>query len=81
MLAVPESSGNIRFQQLVQMHDHITHFGIVNRALGAAAPGVFGFGIAAEYADQVHFLKVHKIKRLRIADAPAHYEVEFLHGH
>ena len=43
----------VRLEQPVEVDDDIFHLGIVDRALGLAAPGVLGLGIAVEEADQV----------------------------
>ena len=43
----------LRLQQPVQMDDDIFHLGIVDGALGGAAPGIFGRGVAVVNADQV----------------------------
>ena len=43
----------VRLEQPVEVDDDIFHLGIVDRALGLAAPGVLGRGIAVVEADQV----------------------------
>lgn len=67
-------------QQLVQVDDNILHLGIVNTALGRAAPCFDRRGIIRKHADVVEGVQVHKIEALRITHAAADYEVEKL-GH
>jgi hypothetical protein len=70
-----------RFEQAVQVHHHIAHFGIVNRTLRLVAPGLFGLGIGCIDANQIKAGEVRELKRLRIADAAAHHKVKFLVAH
>ena len=42
----------VRLEQPVQMDDDIFHLGVVDGALGGAAPGFFGAGVAVEQADE-----------------------------
>lgn len=67
-------------QQAVEVDHHIAHFGIVHRALRAAAPGIFGARIVRVDADKVDCAEIGKFKVLRVLDPPAHDEVQFLHG-
>jgi len=59
--------------------DDIFHRRIVYRALGAAAPGLFGFGIAVIDPNKIKLAQVGELKGLRVRDMPAHNKVKFLH--
>jgi hypothetical protein len=61
------------------MDDDVFDFGIVKGAPGVGTPGFFGAGIVRENPDQIHGLKISEIKRLGVADAASHDEVQFVH--
>ena len=69
----------IGIEQLVQMHDHIFHFGIVYRALGIGPPSLYGAGIIGKNTDQIDRFQIGKFERLRVGHATAHYKMKFLH--
>ena len=69
---------HVRLKQTVQMHHHVFHFGIVDRASRGAAPGFFGAGIIGEYADEIDRVEVFEVDRLRIDDPAAENKVQFL---
>ena len=50
----------VRLEQPVQVDDDIFHLGIVDRALGLAAPRVFGGGVAVVNADEVDRVRGRK---------------------
>jgi formate hydrogenlyase transcriptional activator len=64
--------------QPVQVDDDIFHLGIVDRALGAAAPGVEGAGVIRIETDQIDGRKV-KVEALRILDPTAEDQMQFAH--
>src|SRR5690606_18774154 len=70
-----------RFQQPVQVNDHVLHLGIVHRALRPGAPGLFGLAVARKDADDVDGLEVLELERLRIGHPAAHYEMQELFRH
>ena len=51
-------SAFVRLEQPVEVDDHIFHLGIVDGALGLAAPGVLGRGIAVVDADEVDRVEI-----------------------
>ncbi len=51
-------SFNLRFKQLVQMHDHIFHFRIIHRALGPAPPSFFGLIVIWIEAYEVNIFEI-----------------------
>src|SRR6185503_4865314 len=67
-------------EQPVEMDDHISHLGIVDRPLGLAAPGVLGRGIAVEDPDQVDAAQIGEVEGARILYPPAEYQVKLAHG-
>ena len=60
-------------------HD-IFHFGVVDGALGLAAPRILGVGVIIEQADQVDRTLIDEVETLRILDATAEHEVKLAHA-
>ena len=87
-LALPEGLGGrggisavaVRLEQPVQVDDDIFHLGIVNRALGAAAPGVLRLGVAVEEADEVDGVEIDEIEAARVFYAAAEHQMKLAHG-
>ena len=63
----------------MQVNDDIFHLGIVDGALGLAAPGVLGRRVAVVDANQIDAVEV-EIEAARVLHAPAEYEVKLAHG-
>jgi hypothetical protein len=59
--------------------DDIFHLGIVDRALGPAAPGFFGLGVTIEEAYEVDAFEVREFETLRILNPPAEDQVKLAH--
>ena len=64
----------------MQVDDDIFHFGIVDGALGRAAPGVLGLRIAVEQPDEVDAVQIDEVEALRVLDPAAEYQVKLAHG-
>lgn len=64
----------------MDVDDHISHLGIVNRALRLCAPGINRCIIGTVDADNMHALGILEFNPLRIFDAATHDEVETLGG-
>jgi hypothetical protein len=62
----------------MEVDDDIFHLGVVDGALGSAAPGVEGAGIIGEEADEIDRGEV-EIEPARILDPAAEDEVELAH--
>src|SRR5687768_4232573 len=62
------------------MHHDIFHLGIVDRALGLAAPRVLGLGIARVEADQVDLVEVDELQPARILDSSSEDQMELAHS-
>lgn len=69
-----------RVEQLVQVHDDVFHFRIVNRSLRIAAPGLFSIVVAAVDASDMDAFGVGKMDAPRIGDPTSHDEVKGLMG-
>ena len=54
----PRNAVHVRLEQAVEVDHDIFHLGIVDGALGGAAPGFLGLGIAVEQADEVDLFEV-----------------------
>ena len=63
----------------MEVDDDIFHLGIVDAALGLAAPRILRRGIAVVDADQVDRVEV-EVEAARILDPPAEYQVKLAHG-
>ena len=79
----PDGSGcfavQLRLEQAVEVDDDIFHLGVVDGALGVAAPGVERAGIIGKEADEVDRGEV-EVEALRILDPAAEDEMELAHG-
>jgi len=64
----------------VQVNDHIFHLGIIDRALGPAAPGLFGLSIALKKADEVDVVEIDEVQAARILNAASENEMKLAHG-
>lgn len=62
-------------QQLVQVHHHIFHFGIVHGPLRRATPSLFSAGIIMVHANDIKFVEVCELESLGIADPSAEHQV------
>ncbi len=67
-------------EQAVEVDDDIFHLGVVDGALGGAAPGFLGFGIAVEQADEVDGIEIGEVEAAGIADAAAEDEMKLAHA-
>ena len=70
----------VRLEQPVQVDDDIFHLGIVDRALGLAAPGVLGLGIAVVEADEVDRARDVEVEAARVLDPSAEDQVKLAHA-
>src|SRR4029453_11274700 len=70
----------VRLQQPVEVDDDIFHLGIVDRALGGAAPGLLCRRIAVVEPNKVNIVEIDEVQTLRILDPTAEYEVKLAHG-
>ena len=68
----------LRLEQAVEVDDDIFHLGVVDGALGAAAPGVERAGIIGIEADQVDRVEV-EVEAARILDPAAEHQMELAH--
>ena len=64
----------LRLEQPVQVDDDIFHLGIVDGALGLAAPRVLGLGIAFVEADQVDLVEIDEFEAARVLDPAAEHQ-------
>src|SRR5215212_1478173 len=64
----------------MEMDHHIFHLGVVDRALGGAAPRVLGRRIAVVQADQVDMVEIDEFQAGGILDPAAEDEVKLAHG-
>jgi len=69
----------VGFEQAVEVDDHIFHLGIVDAALGFAAPGVFSRREAVVDADEINVIEVDEVEPARILDPPSEDQVKLAH--
>ena len=60
----------------MQMHDHIAHLRIIDRALSRAAPSCFSARIIGQHAHDIDRIQVLKFQLLRVSNPPAHDKVQ-----
>ncbi len=61
----PECFSPVGLEQPVEVDDHIFHLGVVDRALGLAAPGVLGGRETVVDPDQIDRFQVDELKAAR----------------
>src|SRR5690606_9010245 len=71
----------LRLEQPMQVDDHVLHLGIVDRALGVAAPGFFSRGITRVDPDDVDLVEVLEFHAPGVDHPAAHYQMQQLLRH
>lgn|GEM_PF-211229 len=74
------ASARIGLEQPVQVHHHILHRGVVDGALGVAAPCRLGAGEIGEDADDVERGRVDEVGAARVDHPAAEHEMKLGHG-
>jgi hypothetical protein len=69
----------LRLEQAVQVDHDIFHFRVVDRALGLAAPGVFGSRVAVVNADEVDAVEIDEVEAASRIRAASEHEVKLAH--
>ena len=69
---------HVGVEQLVRVHDEVAHVGVVDGRLGAGLPGLLGFFVVAEGADELDLRQVAEDGLGRVAHFAADDEVKQL---
>src|SRR5690242_8685497 len=75
----PRDAVHVGLQEAMEVDYHIFHLGIIDSALGLAAPRLLGRGIAVVDAHQINRVHV-EVEAARILYPPAKYQVKLAHG-